>query len=233
MSKPKGLRKLSNGRWVCPKCGLSHAFEKQAQACCVGTLKFDAKERYDLSWGQTPVKPPIVPADFGPGVLEPGGVIEVSEAPMYRTDGKATNPKDAAAFDKAPLHLVPASFKAYTALALAEGAMKYGSWNWRAAGVRASVYVSALQRHIDKWFNGEEFDPETGVPHLANAAACLAVLIDSKAQMNMTDDRPPRQYGLPDLVNKDLPHAIAGLREKFADKNPKHWTINDGGKEDL
>ena len=27
--------------------------------------------------------------------------------------------------------------------------MKYGSWNWRAAGVRASVYVSALERHIE------------------------------------------------------------------------------------
>lgn len=142
---------------------------------------------------------------------------------------KATNPKDAIASDKAPLHLVPASFKAYTALALAEGAMKYGAWNWRAAGVRASVYVAALQRHIDKWFNGEEFDPETGVPHLANACACLAVLIDSKTQGNMTDDRPPRQYALPGLVNTEVPRVVRELQARFAGMDPKHWTINDEG----
>ena len=138
---------------------------------------------------------------------------------------KATNPKDAIASDKVPLHLVPASFKAYTALALAEGMMKYGAWNWRAAGVRASVYVSALQRHIDKWFNGEEFDPKTGVPHLANAAACLAVLIDSKTQQNMTDDRPPRQHSLPGLLDNELPPRIAKLRGEFGNVNPKHWDI--------
>lgn len=144
---------------------------------------------------------------------------------------KPTNPKDAAAFDKAPLHLVPASFKAYTAMALAEGAMKYGAWNWRAAGVRSSVYVSALNRHIDKWFNGEEFDPETGVPHLANAAACLAVLIDSKTQMNLTDDRPPQQRGYPALVNTQTPGVLTKLRGLFGSKNPKHFTINDDGTE--
>jgi hypothetical protein len=147
------------------------------------------------------------------------------EAELVTT--KPTNPKDAAAFDKAPLHLVPAGFKAYTALALAEGALKYGSWNWRAAGVRTSVYVSALQRHIDRWFNGEECDLETGVPHLANAAACLAVLIDSKLQGNMTDDRPPTQAALPGLINDQLPNFIAALRVTFADRAPRHWTKAD------
>lgn len=138
--------------------------------------------------------------------------------------GKATNPKDAIASDKAPLHLVPASFKAFTALALAEGMMKYGAWNWRSAGVRASVYVSALQRHLDKWFNGEDFDPETGVPHLANAAACLAVLIDSQVQGNMTDDRPIEQDAFPFLVNEEIPAGVKQLRNKLSHCNPVHST---------
>lgn len=137
---------------------------------------------------------------------------------------KATNPKDAIASDKAPLHLVPAAFKTYTALALAEGAMKYGAWNWRAAGVRASVYVSALERHMAKWFNGEAEDPETGVLHLANAAACLAVLIDSMAQGNMTDDRPIPQPRLPEIVNSYAPATINGLRRIFGDRDPQHFT---------
>lgn len=149
---------------------------------------------------------------------------QLDEAVADRSDAKATNPKDAIASDKAPLHLVPASFKTYTALALAEGAMKYGAWNWRAAGVRASVYVSALERHMAKWFNGEAEDPETGVPHLANAAACLAVLIDSMAQGNMTDDRPIPQPRFPQLLNEDAPSHIKDLRKIFGDRNPQHFT---------
>lgn len=196
--KPREITNVTGGaRWVCPTCGLSHQWEQQAMVCCSTAAK----------------------------LATPAPVFNLDGS--YTGDSKPTNPKDAAAFDKAPLHLVPASFKTYTAMALAEGAMKYGSWNWRAAGVRASVYVSALQRHVDKWFNGEEFDPETGVPHLANACACLAVLIDSKTQQNMTDDRPPRQYSLPGLVNEETPRVIAKLREVFGDRDPKHWNIND------
>lgn len=141
--------------------------------------------------------------------------------------GKATNPKDAIASDKAPLHLVPASFKAYTAVALAEGAMKYGSWNWRAAGVRASVYKSALERHLEKWWNGEDLDPETGVPHLANACACLAILIDADILGKLEDDRPPVQADLPRLIDVVTPERIAHLRDVFGNCDPKHYTIKD------
>ena len=141
---------------------------------------------------------------------------------------KPSNPKDIAAFNKAPLHLVPGSFKAMTALALAEGALKYGSNNWRVAGVRASVYKSALERHMDKWWNGENCDPETGVPHLANAAACLAVLIDALAQDNLHDDRPPAQADFPHLLNDVVPEKLFDLRREFGHCKPVHWTINGG-----
>lgn len=140
---------------------------------------------------------------------------------------KPSNPKDAIATDKAPLHLVPAAFKAYTALALAEGAMKYGAHNWRAAGVRASIYVAALQRHMDKWWNGENNDPHTGVPHLANACACLAILIDALISEQLTDDRPPRQENLSSLLDSMMPNAVATLRQTFAGSHPRHWTIAD------
>ena len=140
---------------------------------------------------------------------------------------KPTNPKDAIATDKTPLHLVPASFKAYTALALAEGAMKYGAHNWRASGVRASIYIAALQRHLATWWNGESQDPKTGVPHLANACACLAIIIDASESDMITDDRPPAQKMLPDLVDDRLPASIAKLREVFGHMEPHHWTISD------
>ncbi len=107
-------------------------------------------------------------------------------------DIKSTNPKDQAATDRIDLSLFPDTAVVYGALAMTEGHQKYGAFNWRVAGVQASVYVAACKRHLAKWFNGEECDPETEVPHLANALACIAILIDSGACGNLNDDRPPR-----------------------------------------
>lgn len=104
---------------------------------------------------------------------------------------KATNPKDALASTRLPLDLVPDTVEAYAALAFAEGAAKYGAYNWRTAGVRASVYHSALKRHLAKWHNGERADNTTGVPHLASVIACAAILLDAEVCGQLTDDRPP------------------------------------------
>jgi hypothetical protein len=104
---------------------------------------------------------------------------------------KPSNPKDAAATNRLDLSLFPATARAYGALAMVEGDQKYGGYNYRAAGVNASIYYAAAGRHLDKWYNGENDDPITGVPHLANAIACIAVLIDGIEMGNWTDDRPP------------------------------------------
>lgn len=113
------------------------------------------------------------------------------EGPPAPDNFKATNPKDAAASNRLDLSLVPASATIYTALALTEGHFKYGGYNWRVAGALASVYYSATMRHMTKWYNGEDSDPETQVPHLASALACLAILADSVEMGMLKDDRPP------------------------------------------
>lgn len=141
------------------------------------------------------------------------------------TDAKPTNPKDMVAVTKLPLHLVPSTISAYAALAFAEGAAKYGAYNWRAAGVRASVYKSALQRHLEKWWNGEWADPATGVPHLASVIACAGILLDADLVDKLTDDRPPPApvSGLIDGMGAD----VRRIYEMFADRDPHHWTIGD------
>ena len=105
---------------------------------------------------------------------------------------KETNPKDRAATARLDLTLFPDTASAYGALAMTEGDLKYGGYNYRPAGVQSSVYIAACRRHLAKWYNGEDNDPTTNVPHLANAIACLAVLIDSLESGNLNDDRPPK-----------------------------------------
>lgn len=105
---------------------------------------------------------------------------------------KPTNPKDRSAISKIDLTLFPDTAVAYGALAMTEGDLKYGGYNYRPAGVLASVYIAAARRHLSKWFNGEEVDPLTQVPHLGSALACIGVIIDSFECGSLADDRPPK-----------------------------------------
>ena len=111
-----------------------------------------------------------------------------------RTDPerKDTNPKDAVGVRKAPLSTVPAGVMLEVGLAMLEGARKYGRHNYRAIGVRASVYYDAAMRHLIAWWEGEDIDPDSGLSHITKALACLAVLRDAQHQSKCEDDRPPK-----------------------------------------
>lgn len=140
-------------------------------------------------------------------------------------DTKPTNPKDMIGTDKLPIHLWPMSATIGGSLALLEGMLKYGRSNWRAAGVRASIYYDALNRHITKWFEGEDRDGDSGLDHLDHALACLAILKDARAAGKFVDDRQA-PGGVIDLLAAATPE-VARLKAKYADRGPKHWTIAD------
>ena len=146
-------------------------------------------------------------------VISPGHAERMRQ---YRHTGeptathKASNPKDVIGSGKAPLSLVPASLRAGAAMAFMEGALKYGRFNWRLAGVRASIYYDALNRHMDAWFNGEETDPGSGLPHLYKAAACIAILIDAVEIGKLVDDRAP--YADMDSLYAELADEVLRLK---------------------
>ena len=139
---------------------------------------------------------------------------------------KDTNPKDAIGSSKLPLHLWPTTATAMGSIGLLEGMLKYGRMNWRNAGVRASIYVDACKRHLDAWFEGEDVAPDSGVPHLANALACLAIIVDAQAAGKLNDDRAYSGTGYRELVESLTPH-VNRLKALHADKEPKHWTAAD------
>lgn len=134
---------------------------------------------------------------------------------------KDTNPKDLLGGNKLPLHLWPLTATALGSLALLDGALKYGRSNFRNSGVKASIYFDALHRHMGRWFEGEDCDPESGLPHLSHALACLAILVDAQAAGKLVDDRAyPGGYLA--LVADMTPH-VPRLRALHKDKNPTHF----------
>ena len=102
----------------------------------------------------------------------------------------STNPKDLLGIKKVSLTLVPPSSIIYQALAMEDGARKYGPYNWREKKVRTSIYIDAALRHIQSYFDGEELAEDSQKPHLGHALACLGIIIDAATSGNLIDDRP-------------------------------------------
>lgn len=45
-------------------------------------------------------------------------------------------------------------------------------------------------RHIMAILDGEDLDQESGAPHQAHVAACMAIILDAAEVGNLVDDRP-------------------------------------------
>ncbi len=136
---------------------------------------------------------------------------------------KPTNPKDLVGSGKIPLHLWPTTATVMGSMGLLDGMLKYGRSNYRAVGVRASIYYDAACRHLNAWFEGEEVDPDSGLPHMAHALACLAIIVDAQAAGKLTDDRcTPGGYRA--LVGEMTGH-VSRLKDMHAEKSPMHYTI--------
>jgi hypothetical protein len=102
---------------------------------------------------------------------------------------RAVNPKIAIGSRKAPLRVVPAALEIYASIAMTLGGVKYGPYNWRKLRVSHVCYLEAAKRHILAALDGEDADPETGVPHEANVAACMAIILDAMSIGQLVDDR--------------------------------------------
>lgn len=144
------------------------------------------------------------------------------------TDTKPTNPKDVIGSKKLGTATVPDAVKFFCALATIEGALKYGGANWSAAGVRCSVYLDALDRHVTKFKAGEWKDPQTNVPHLSNALACIGIILDAHLRGKIHDDRPPPN---PELIRwlDEAQKSVEHLQQMFADHDPDHYNMTTIG----
>ncbi len=80
--------------------------------------------------------------------------------------------------DKPRYELLPIMPIEETVKVLTYGAKKYADDNWREVSRQRPRYFAAAIRHIFAWWQGEELDPESGLPHLAHAMCCLIFLME-------------------------------------------------------
>jgi hypothetical protein len=64
---------------------------------------------------------------------------------------------------------------------LTYGAKKYDRFNWE--HVEDIRYQAAALRHISSYMQGEKYDPETGINHLAHAVCSLLFLVEFDRQL--------------------------------------------------
>lgn len=89
---------------------------------------------------------------------------------------------------KPPMSLLDRYALEQTALVLAFGASKYQPHNWR-GGIKHRRLIDAALRHLLAISDGEDTDPESGLPHAAHAMCCLQFLLWMQKHRPDLDDR--------------------------------------------
>jgi hypothetical protein len=107
------------------------------------------------------------------------------------------------------------------------GALKYAERNWE-KGMKWSSVIASLKRHVAKFENGEDFDEESELNHMAHVAwNALALVSYSKYHPNY-DDRP-HTYLNSKRIGLDIDECIANFTGAYgaktgADISPSHWS---------
>lgn len=85
--------------------------------------------------------------------------------------------------------LIPVEPQREVARVYGYGSKKYAPRNWE-KGYDWSLSYSALQRHVNAFWGGENLDPETGLHHLAHAVFHCYALMEWGRTHPELDDRP-------------------------------------------
>ena len=93
--------------------------------------------------------------------------------------------------EKPPLQLIPTHALVQAAKVFGFGASKYGENNWRndISKYGWTRHYGSIQRHLTAWNDGEDLDPESGLPHLAHAMTQLMILLQVVKEAPDCDNR--------------------------------------------
>lgn len=91
--------------------------------------------------------------------------------------------------NKPQISLIPSVAILGIAKALTYGSKKYKETHNFKGGIKQTRLIDATLRHILAWNNNEDYDPESGLPHLYHAAASLCMLLWMIENRPDLDDR--------------------------------------------
>jgi hypothetical protein len=106
------------------------------------------------------------------------------------TTEEGSNPKDELGDLKVPLDLLSGPAQVLQAMCMDDGNIKYGPYNYRVAKVQARVYLAAAKRHLLALIDGEDFDQQTGKPHIGYVLATAGIYADAWVNGFLIDNRP-------------------------------------------
>jgi len=124
--------------------------------------------------------------------------------------------------------LVPQYAQEQYAKVLTKGAEKYAERNWE-LGMRWSKVTASLKRHIAAFEQGEDYDPEDGLLHMAHAMTNAAFLTEYYKIYPQGDDRP-HKYLSNVKIGLDIDEVLAdwtgAWSKKFGYDIPKNWNFS-------
>ena len=130
-----------------------------------------------------------VPTGFDPRVWEAHAKEAVEK--KIRIEGVQAPPTDGGTKHdggKPRMDLLDRVWLEEVAKVLGFGAQKYAAHNWR-QGIAQSRLIAAAMRHLMAHNDGEDTDPESGLPHLAHASCCLMFATNMMRTRPDLDDR--------------------------------------------
>lgn len=148
------------------------------------------KKRYGVDLGDLHGTPVCVVGDSTVDTLVPKNIFGQDRVIGLKTANEGINPKDRIGASKVDFTLIPTSAKVAEALALMDGATKYGPYNWRVEPVLIRTYLAAAERHLESFKEGELNATDSLIQHLGHVKACCSILIDALSQGTAIDDRP-------------------------------------------
>lgn len=137
----------------------------------------------------------------------------------------STNPKDAIGLTKPALRLVPPALLLHVAGAMADGAEKYGPYNWRKNAVRLTVYIEAAQRHLLALLDGEDLARDSKRHHAAHVAASMGIILDALETGHLIDDRADGGCAA-DIIDRMTPSPAPAAPVPFERKTSGRYEVD-------
>lgn len=119
--------------------------------------------------------------------------------------------------------LVPFELIVAAAVGLGLGEHKYAARNFE-KGLSYRSLINSLERHCKSLKDGEEIDPDTGIPHYMLIASSTAMLVHNVMQGVVIDDRAPPKTPRLDVAE------LAKLGQEELTKAIEFWEAKKDAK---